>query len=350
MAGLTGIRFPGRYIQGPGAMDQLGRFSQDISPSALAIVDPFVDDLVQDQLDFATLRERHGGDCTDAEIARLAKLAQQAGCTQIIGLGGGKVVDTAKAVAEQLDLPTLIVPTIAASDAPCSALAVVYGEDGKVDRDLFLKRGPELVLVDTQMIANAPARFLAAGIGDALATWFEAESCRQSGAVNCLGLTGTGLAYMVARNCFDTISQHGPQAMLDCAADSVTSTLENVIEANILMSCIGFESGGVATAHVIHHGLCELDEVHHALHGEKVAIGVLAGLLMQDRKAEFKQILAFCDVIGLPTKLAHIGIDAPTDDMLSRVARRACRPGEITHNEPFPVTETMVRDALSALA
>jgi len=265
-------------------------------------------------------------------------------------LGGGKVVDTAKAVAERLDLPTLVVPTIAASDAPCSALAVVYGEDGKVDRDLFLKRSPDLVLVDTQMIANAPPRFLAAGIGDALATWFEAESCRQSGALNCLGLPGTDLSYTVARSCFDTITQQGPQAMLDCTTDHVSPALETVIEANILMSCIGFESGGVATAHAIHHGLCKLEEVHHALHGEKVAIGVLAGLFMQGRQVEFKQISTFCDVIGLPTKLAHIGIHAPTDDMLMRVARRACRPGEIIHNEPFPVTEKMVLGALSALA
>ncbi len=349
MEKLHGIRFPGRYIQGPGAIDQLGSYCAGLGDRTMAIIDPFVSDMLADQLAFATHAERHNGECTDAEIERLARIARQANCDVIAGIGGGKAVDTAKAVAETLKAACVIVPTIAASDAPCSALAVIYGEDGKVDRDLFLKRSPDLVLVDSQIIANAPPRFLAAGIGDALATWFEADSCRQSGASNCLGLPGTDLAHSIALSCFETITTYGREAVEACACNHVSDALEKVIEANILMSCIGFESGGVATAHAIHHGLCELDEVHGALHGEKVTIGILAGLIMQGREAELSEMRGFCQSVGLPLTLSGIGIDIPTDAMLLRIAQRACRPGEIIHNEPQPVTPDMVVTALSAL-
>ncbi len=114
---------------------------------------------------------------SEAQIAVLVERATAAGATLLIGAGGGKALDTAKAAARDLGLPVIVVPTIAASDAPCSALAVIYTEDGAVAYDTFLPSNPDLVLVDTALIARAPARFLAAGIGDALATYYEAESC-----------------------------------------------------------------------------------------------------------------------------------------------------------------------------
>ena len=122
-----------------------------------------------------------------------------------------------------------------------------------------------------------------------------------------------------------------------------------MVEANILLSGIGFESCGVAAVHAIHHGLCELHEVHHHLHGEKVTIGVLAALLMQGRQAEFLEIRDFCLRVRLPVRLSDIGIVDATDEKLARVAARACRPGEIMHNEPDPMTEAMVIAALKRL-
>lgn len=125
--------------------------------------------------------------------------------------------------------------------------------------------------------------------------------------------------------------------------------LERVVEANILLSGIGFESGGVAAAHAIHHGLCDLDDVHHHLHGEKVAIGVLAGLLLHGDHAEFRRVREFCRAVRLPVRLADIGIAQITPEKLRIVAERACRAGEIIHNEPMPVTPAMVVAALTDL-
>ncbi|MGV3553323.1 glycerol dehydrogenase [Rhizobium sp.] len=272
---FKGARFPGRYIQGAGAIAKLGAEAGSYGDKALVLLDNGVFDLLGDAVatSFANGPDveilRHGGECSERAIAGLVTAARASGAEVIVGAGGGKALDTAKAAARDLALPIVVFPTIAASDAPCSALAVIYNDDGTVAYDTFLPRNPDLVLVDTALIARAPARFLAAGIGDALATWYEAESCRQSGASNCMKMPGMPLAYEVARFCRDTIFEFGAAALAECDAKTAGPALERVVEANILLSGVGFESGGVAAAHAIHHGLCELDDVHHHLHGEK---------------------------------------------------------------------------------
>ncbi|MCS3743735.1 glycerol dehydrogenase [Rhizobium sp. BK661] len=350
-----GARFPGRYIQAKGAIGLLGQEAAGFGKRAVALLDRGIFDLLETDIAAALSGHveakliRHGGECSEHEIGSLVAAARNAQAELIIGAGGGKALDTTKAAARDLGLPVIIVPTIAASDAPCSALAVIYNEDGTVAYDTFLPSNPNLVLVDTALIAKAPARFLAAGIGDALATWYEADSCRQSGASNCMRMPGVSLAFEIARFCRDTIFKYGAAALKECDAGQAGPALERVVEANILLSGIGFESGGVAAAHAIHHGLCELEDVHHHLHGEKVAIGVLAGLKIHGREDEFLKVRDFCRSVRLPTRLADIGIADATSDKLATVARRACRPGEIIHNEPIPVSEAAVLTALKEL-
>jgi glycerol dehydrogenase len=354
-AAVRGARFPGRYIQGAGALSHLGREVATYGRRAVVLLDRGIFDLLGKDVAAALAGHvdaaiiRHGGECSEKEIGALVSAAREREADVIVGAGGGKALDTAKAAARDLNRPVIVVPTIAASDAPCSALAVIYNDDGSVAYDTFLPRNPDLVLVDTQLIARAPSRFLTAGIGDALATWYEAESCRRSGALNCMKMPGVSLAYEIARACRDTVFEFGRQALEECDADRAGPAMERVIEANILLSGIGFESGGVAAAHAIHHGLCELDDVHHHLHGEKVAIGVLASLKMHGDDAEFERVHNFCRSVRLPVGLADIGIETVTEEKLAIVARRACRKGEIIHNEPMPVTEAMVVSALRAL-
>src|SRR5262249_55134442 len=118
-----------------------------------------------------------GGECSLAEIERVKKAARQHQAQAIIGAGGGKILDTARAVAADLDMPVVNCPTVASSDAPCSALSVIYTDEGVFQEYRFYRKNPDLVLVDTQVIAQSPPRLLSAGMGDALATWFEAKTC-----------------------------------------------------------------------------------------------------------------------------------------------------------------------------
>lgn len=351
---ITGARFPGRYIQGAGLLERLGAEAAPLGRKAFCLLDrsladwlePAVQDAVGDSLSLTT--RVHGGECSEPEIE--AGVAAARGAEIVIGVGGGKCLDTAKAVAHEAGAASVIVPTIAASDAPCSALAVVYRADGTVAYDMFLPRNPDLVLADTAIIAKAPARFLAAGIGDALATYYEAESSRMADAPNCWSTHGATIAFEIAKLCRDVIFEHGVEALAQCDEGRAGLALEKVVEANILLSGAGFESGGVAGAHAIHHGLCELDDVHHHLHGEKVAIGVLAMLLISGEQAEFERVRSFCEAVRLPVTLAGVGITEATDAKLDRVAERACRTGDIMDNEPFRVAPEDVVAALRQLA
>jgi glycerol dehydrogenase len=136
------------------------------------------------------------------------------------------VLDTARAVAADLALPVVNCPTIASSDAPCSALSVVYTDEGVVEQYRIYRRNPDLVLVDTEVIAKSPARFLAAGMGDALATWFEAKACARGGVKNMRGGASTISALALAELCYQTLIADGSGAGSDCreARDAGTRT------------------------------------------------------------------------------------------------------------------------------
>lgn len=179
------IQSPGKYIQGADVLSRLGDYLKPLAARWLVVGDKFV-------LGFAeeTLRQSFkqaelyveiapfGGECSQNEIDRLRQLANSADCRAILGIGGGKTLDTAKALAHFMDVPVAIAPTIASTDAPCSALSVIYTDDGEFDRYLMLPHNPNIVIVDTRVVAGAPARLLAAGIGDALATGLKPAPAR----------------------------------------------------------------------------------------------------------------------------------------------------------------------------
>ncbi len=347
--------FPGRYIQGPGALSILGEETARLGDRGFVICGSTAFDRVWPSVEqgggpVPLEAVKFGGECTEKEVDRLAQLVgSQGGKPVIVGLGGGKVLDTAKAVAHRMERPVVCAPTIASTDAPCSAVAVLYTPDGSFERYLFLPRNPDLVLVDTGVIVDAPVRFLISGMGDALATWFEAKSCRQKYAKNMSGHTGTMTAYALAELCYNTLQDDGELARSACENHVVTPALERVVEANTLLSGLGFESGGLAAAHAIHNGLTVLKESRGAFHGEKVAIGVLASLFLTDQDAEtIETVYDFCEMVALPVMLSDIGLADVSDEDLMIVAEAACKEGETIYNEPVPVTPEMVFWALKA--
>lgn len=347
--------FPGRYIQGYDAIQRLGSEAARLGESAFLVLDPFAHDNLLSRIEssvagsVATTIERFEGECSDEEVERLAALVQEAGSDVVIGIGGGKALDTAKATAYETNLPVIIVPTIASTDAPTSALSVIYTPEGVFKRYLILPDNPNVVLVDSRIVAEAPVRFLVAGIGDALSTWFEADACEQSFGGNMTGDVGSMTARKLAAFCYDTILEYGVLAKESCEANVVTPALERVIEANTLLSGLGFESGGLASCHAIHNGLTALEDTHAYWHGEKVAIGVLASLFLTDKPSRLvNEVYTFCESVGLPTTLAEIGLDQVTDEELMIVAERACAEGETIYNEPMPIQPQMVFSALKA--
>jgi len=343
--------FPNRYIQGPGAIRLLPGWISRLGSKALIIAGKTaLQDIVPvigKEINAGFVVTGFGGECSMTEIARIAGLSKSADCDVIVALGGGKVIDTGKAVAHELGLKMIIVPTIASNDAPTSAVSVVYTDSGTFDHTVYLKNNPDVVLVDSEVIARAPVRLLVAGMGDALATWFEADACYRSGSLNEAGGHCTLAALTLARLCYDTLLSHGAQAAEDCRQNKVTPALEKVIEANTLLSGLGFESGGLASAHAIHNGLTRLAATHSYFHGEKVAFGTLTGLFLSGKpESLINEVYGFCRSVGLPVTLEQIGIVNPSAEDLLAVAEGACVEGGFIWHEPGEITLGRVVDAM----
>ncbi len=348
------ILFPGKYIQGAGALAELPVLVKLFGAQGLILASPTAQQniLPASGLDLAAHClpvERFGGECSEKELARLGAIIEQRGVDVLVAMGGGKTIDTAKIAADRANIPVIVVPTIASTDAPTSGCAVVYSEQGVFETTYYQKLNPAAVLVDTDVIVKAPVRFLVSGMGDALATWFEAASCSQTQSRNECGGLGTMTALAIAKLCYDTLLQYGPAAKIAAERQIVTPAVERVVEANILLSGVGFESGGLASAHSIHNGLTALEETHAYFHGEKVGFGLLAGLQLTDApQAVSSEVFSFCEEVGLPTTLQDIGLGAVDRVRLMRAAEKACAPGEFIHHEAGEMTPAKVCDAMLA--
>ncbi|MDR4988524.1 MAG: glycerol dehydrogenase [Bacteroidales bacterium] len=344
--------FPGKYIQGNGAVAELEGLIRQFGSKALLLTSPTALKQLPEEYLAPPLSDlihigRFGGECSEEELKHIAELILREQTDVMVGMGGGKVIDAAKIAADRAGMPVIIVPTIASTDAPCSGCAVTYTPDGVFEKVHYQRSNPSVVLVDTGIIARAPHRFLVAGMGDALATWFEAQACARTSSVNECGGFSTNAGLHLARLCYDLLLDFGLQAKLDNETGEVSKALENIVETNILLSGIGFESGGLAAAHAIHNGLTALAETHDFYHGEKVAFGVLAGLHMNGAPIhELNEVYGFCKAVGLPVTLAELGIAAENKEGLMQVAQKSVVEGSPIHHEGPDITPGKVYDAL----
>lgn len=348
------IGSPTRYIQGKGELKRLAKYISIIGNNLFVIIDKNIKNIVLSDIEESTKDVNveltvsdFNGECSMTEINRIRNLVKEKNANVIIGVGGGKTHDTSKAVGYYENMPVVIVPTIASTDAPCSSLSVIYSDEGVFEKYLFLPSSPNMVLVDTQVVCNAPARLLVAGIGDALATYFEARACERSNALNCLNGHTTKAAMALAKLCYETLLSDGLQAVLAVKEKVCTKAVENIIEANTYLSGIGFESGGLAGAHAIHNGLTAIEETHKFYHGEKVAFGTLVQLVLENApKEEIREVIGLCQAVGLPTTLQDLDITEIKTEEIMEVAKLVCSPDDTIANMPFSVTPEDVYAAI----
>jgi glycerol dehydrogenase len=268
---LSVFSSPSRYTQGKNATAELGKEMKVLGLEGPALIIAgrsalkLLSETWKQSLGAASIKHNvhpFGGECSLAEIERGKAEAKKQGARVIVGAGGGKLLDAARAVAADLDLPVVNCPTLASSDAPCSALSVIYTDEGVFLEYRFYRKNPELVLVDTQVIAQSPPRLLVAGMGDALSTWFEAKTCVDGNVRNMRGGASTQSALTLAELCYRTLLADGADALRAVRMQVVTPALERLVEANTLLSGLGFESSGLAAAHAIHNGLTAAPGTH----------------------------------------------------------------------------------------
>jgi glycerol dehydrogenase len=345
---------PGRYVQGPGVLDRLGELVAPLGPRPFVVTDPVVGSLLGPRLEqslaaagltpvFGTL----DGEITYAAVDALMGVIGAEAFDVVIGVGGGKALDAAKAVALRTGRPVVTVPSIASNDSPASGAVAMYDDAHvmiSVDR---LPVHPALVLVDTELIARAPADFLRAGIGDAISKKFEAEGCWAGTGVIPVGgrPLRTGLA--IADACYRTIRAHGVAALAACAQDQVTDDLEAVVEAVILMSGLGFENGGLSLAHALTRGLVRARGAATAAHGRHVAWGLLVQLAAEARPdAELLDVAGFLRALDLPVDLAGLGMPDPTAAEIDTIGALTMTAPHVL-NLGVPVDATLVAAAIT---
>src|SRR6056297_519503 len=352
--GIKKIVSPGKYIQGPGEINKLAEYCLPFGTKLFVIASESVMKLTRQRVEnsFKNTQtklyfEQFNRECSKHEIQRLKKLAEVKEAQVILGIGGGKAIDTAKAIAFYLEIPVIIVPTIASTDAPCSAISVLYTENGIFEECLALGANPAVVLMDTDIIAGAPVRLLVSGMGEALATYFEAKAASRANAKTMAGESPTEAAVTLAELCYERLLSDGLKAKLAAESKVSNAALEIIVEANTYLSGIGFESGGLAAAHAIHNGLTVLEECHDFYHGEKVAFGTIAQLALENAPLEeIAEVIHFCRSVGLPTTLKDLNAENVTEAQLRKVAEVATAEGETSHNMPFKVTAESVYAAI----
>lgn len=346
-----------RYIQGPGEIGHVFEYGRKYGDKFLFIIDSGVFDMIKDKIEAiedkqgcSWMYESYFGECCRENVEALTAIVRQSGCNVVCGVGGGKVLDTVKLVADEADVARIILPTSASSDAPAADWAAVYDINGVHLGGVPTRRSTELVLVDSAIIASAPARLFAAGIADALVTWFEAVANEKAGTPNWIGrgyvISRAGMA--IARECFEVLVKEGKRAYEAVKVKALTPAVEDVIEANVLLSGLGFMNAGCAGAHGVHNGISEIEAGNAYLHGEKVAFGLVCELVLENADDELiNRMLELMDSIGLPITMEQFGI-ACTDENLDIIVEHTVFKNALIHREPVVITPEVVKNAIIA--
>jgi glycerol dehydrogenase len=317
--GIRVFSSPLRYVQGPGAIDEVGRFAALRHSRAALLVDAALADLIEPRLRRSV--ERAGvttvsipvsGEVTPENIDRLSGELDGYGPDVIIAAGGGKTLDLGKGVSRSRGVPVITVPTIASNDGPTSRVIAQYDGQHRLVATPVMTHNPEAVIVDTALINGAPARFLLSGIGDATAKYFEATATLRSGGLTSHSTLPLMLPLAITQSCYSTLLRDAAAALDMLGSPDVSRELENVVEAVVLMSGLGFESGGLSIAHAMTRGLMIVEGASAHLHGYHVAYGLLVQLRHEGNETDLALVDELFATVGLPRSLAEL--DAATDD------------------------------------
>ena len=348
---------PERYIQGPGEFDNIKNYTDLFGTKIVFFIDDFLYDKYERKLNEIYESEKYNlrilkfkGEVTRQKIQKHVECEAAFLPDMGIGIGGGKTIDVAKAVGVGLGKPFIIIPTIAATDAPSSSLSVIYREDGGHEGEIFYNHSPSLLIVDSKIIAEAPVRFLVSGMGDALATLIEAEATRKANVPNLVyhkmgGYRQTLAGRAIARACYKSLMKNGVMAKEACEKHVVTEALENIIETNILLSGLGFENNATAGAHSINDGITSLTEGNRTMHGEKVAFGCIVQLVAENAPEEqLEEVIDFCLRVGLPVCLEDLYVEN-TEENICKIAEASMH--SCWENMPFDVNKESICAAIT---
>jgi uncharacterized oxidoreductase len=291
----------------------------------------------------------YGGACTDARTQDLVNRVSETEAQVVIAVGGGKVSDLGKTVANQTKRPIIILPTLAATCSAYTPLSVIYDEQGEMIRYDVFHHSNDLVLIEPQVILESPIDLMIAGIGDTLAKWYEAEAIISQ--LDRLPIE-IQVARFAAEKCRDILLEESSDALEAMFERKLTPEFIDVVETNIMLGGMvggfGDDYGRTSGAHSIHDALTLLASSHQQLHGHKVAYGIMVQLAIQNQWQEITKLADFYRELDLPMCLADMGMFL-TDQEYQLVAKRACEPYETIHYLKECITPEVVESAMRQL-
>ncbi|QMV43602.1 iron-containing alcohol dehydrogenase family protein [Cohnella cholangitidis] len=294
--------------------------------------------------------EKYNGECTYDERDRLIRAIEDRGLQAIVAVGGGKLTDVAKAAANSLNVPVIILPTLASTCAAWTPLSIVYDDSGAMVGFDVYPRGNSLVLLDPQVILDSPSELLIAGIGDTLAKWYEADVI-----ISQLDTVPVEIeiARFAARKCRDDLLQYSVTALKALADKRLNEAFVRIVETNVMVAGMvggfGDRYGRTAGAHSIHDALTYVPQSHRLKHGMKVAYGVLVQLTIEGKRGEIDALLPFYARLGLPASLRDMELDFLSRAERLRLAERAVEREASIHMMPGDITADAVFDAIERL-
>ncbi len=214
--------------------------------------------------------------------------------------------------------------------------------------DVPLPKCPDVLILDYDLIQTAPQRTLVAGIGDAIAKWYEA-SVSSGHSEQTLMIA----AVQQARVLRDLLFQKSAQAIASPGGE----VWQEVVDATVLLAGVIGGLGGAqcrtVAAHAVHNGLTHLLAAHDTLHGEKVAYGILVQLRLEEMlqgnqlaASARQQLLKFYSEMGLPQSLKDLGLETVTLGELYHAAEIACAANSDIHRLPFTVVPEQLMAAM----
>lgn len=291
------------------------------------------------------------GECTYEEVDRLVEKLQETRADAIIGVGGGKIMDAVKyAAAKVAHVPSILIPTLASNCAPWTPLSVMYTSEGVCTGFDIHSKQVALLLVEPELLLDAPVEYFVAGIGDTLAKWYESDVIlsRPENQINAL-LQASRAAALICR---DNIVAHGAQAVKDAQSHSLTPEFiqlsETIIAISGLVGGLGDGYARSTIAHAVHDTMTAFPETHNFLHGAKVAYGILVQLALEEKWAEIDQLTVFYDSLDLPKSLADVDLGHLSEQEIAAFATGISMNG-ILLKADYAATKGKIERAIIAL-
>lgn len=290
------------------------------------------------------------GECTYEEVERIHDFAKTHESDTIIGVGGGKVMDTVKYAAAKSGLNSVLIPTLASNCAPWTPISVMYSEEGIcLGFDVHTAQ-VDLLLVDPELIMTSPINYLIAGLADTLAKWYESE--RILSLPEYAQHPFLSLAKAAAYQCKTVIIDKGHEA-IDSMTDmnltqAFTTIVDTIIAVSGLVGGLGDKYARTTIGHAVHDKLTVYPQTHAFLHGEKVAYGIMVQLSFEDKWDEIKSLLPLYDTLNLPKSLRDLHLGKLTDNEVKSFSDNITGDGALVASG-YPISAEKLYESIQSL-